>query len=95
MSIDRDIKKALEKHHKGTLPKEYYAPNGHLYPRTISRGTDPKKAQKRDEDRNEVEERIAREKIKNAPVVKSSERVRITKEMAKEIKQRMKRDGLL
>ncbi len=90
MSNERDIQKALEMHHKGTLPKEYYAPNGHIYPKTFSRGIDHKRAQKRDDDRDVEESRIAREKIRNAPLVKSQERIVIDKEMAKRIKEQLR-----
>ena len=72
----KELGDILERHHKGTLPKSYYAKNGRLYPHALLYGQWKSKSQKIDEKKDRAAWEKAEYKLKTAPIVKKSEELK-------------------
>lgn len=69
----KEVAKILERHHKGTLPRSYYAKGGKLYPHNLLYGEWKSRCEKRDEAKDRIAWEKAQYKMKNTPVKKESE----------------------
>lgn len=89
----------MERHHRGTLPKSYYAPNGELYADALFYGKRNDRQYKRDIAKEKEGEERAKYKIasqmKQAQAERDKmpdeERIRKAKEATKIIKKKMGR----
>lgn len=77
----REVAEALERHHKGKLPKSYYSPDGHLYPGKILHNERPEVAEKKDKRKDQVATEKAQAKLREqARIQKQKQSIVLTKE---------------
>jgi len=68
----KELSEVMTKHHLGKLPKSYYSPKGHLYPKAVIWGESKIACERKDEKNMKEAKERAMEKIKNAPIKKET-----------------------
>lgn len=78
----KEVTEALERHHRGTLPKSYYSEKGNLFPSAIL-GGNPNRAEKRNQKKDKEAEEKGIEKIKEKSKNIKKEKIKLTTEELK------------